>query len=213
MSNREDTHTPEPGEITRLLDRWSAGEEGSIEPLLDLVYEELRLLAGRYMRRERKDHTLAPTALVHEAYLRLMKSKLDEADLQNRQHFFAVAAQAMRRILVEHARRHQTARRGADQDKVSLDPVALDQMPSAQTSSEEVLAVDQALDELRKLSPRQAQVVEMRYFVGLGEDDIAATLGVSRATVTRDWRVARMMLSRSLSPGPEDGGDGGDKQA
>ena len=197
-----DPERPEPGDITRLLDGWAGGEPGAADSLLELVYEELRLLAGRYMRRERSDHTLAPTALVHEAYLRLMRSRLDEAGLENRHHFFAVAAQAMRRILVEHARRFQTNRRVAPKDRVSLDGLTPDHEPFAEAPAEEILAVDAALDQLRELHPRQAEVVELRYFVGLGEDEIATVLGVSRATVTRDWRVARLMLSRSLKAGP-----------
>jgi RNA polymerase sigma factor (TIGR02999 family) len=151
------------------------------------------------LRRERQDHTLTPTSLVHEAYLRLVGADLEGATMENRAHFFAIAARAMRRILVDHARRYQAARRASPRDRVVFEDDGL--WAHVKPPPTEILALDQALERLRKSSPRQADVVEMRYFGGLSEADIAEVLNVSRITVSRDWRIARMMLSRTLSPG------------
>lgn len=186
----------EAGEVTRILDRWAAGDEAAFEALLAKVYDELRQLAATYLRRERADHTLTPTGLVHEAYLRLVGTDLVGATVENRRHFFAVAARAMRRILVEHARRYQAARRASPKDRVALDAEAL--WAQVEAPPAEILALDQALDRLRQASPRQADVVELRYFGGLSESEAAEVLDVSRGTVARDWRVARLVLSRSL---------------
>ncbi len=188
-------------ELTVILERWVAGDEEAFDDLLPKVYGELRNLAGRYLRRERPDHTLTPTGLVHEAYLRLLGTRLEGAVVENRVHFFAVAARAMRRILVDRARRYQAARRASPRDRVALDVEAA--WARIEPPPAEILAVDQALDQLRQVNPRQADVVEMRYFGGLTEDDVARALNVSRGTVARDWRVARMFLSRSLSAGAE----------
>lgn len=185
------------GEVTVMLGRWVAGDAEAIDDLLPKVYGELRQLAGKYLKRERSDHTLTPTGLVHEAYLRLLGTSLEGATVENRVHFFAVAARAMRRILVEHARRYQAARRASPQDRVALEDEAL--WARIEPPPAEILAVDQALDRLRKVNPRQADVVEMRYFGGLTESDVARVLNVSRGTVARDWRVARMILSRDLA--------------
>ncbi|MEM7354724.1 MAG: ECF-type sigma factor [Acidobacteriota bacterium] len=188
------------GEVTVLLNRWVGGDEEAIDDLLQQVYEELRKLAGSYLRRERSDHTLSPTSLVHEAYMRLLGNELSGATLENRTHFFAVAARAMRRILVEHARRYQASRRASPRDRVDLEDEAA--WARIEPPPAEVLAIDQALDRLREVNPRQADVVELRYFGGLSESDVAQVLEVSRGTVARDWRVARLMLSRSLSDEP-----------
>ena len=187
----------EAGEVTLMLDRWADGDERAIDDLLPIVYDQLRSMAGRHLFRERSDHTLTPTGLVHEAYLRLLGSELSGATVENRVHFFAVAARAMRRILVEHARRYQAARRASPKDRVALEDDAF--WARIEAPSVEILALDQALDRLRRISSRQADVVEMRYFGGLSESDIARVLDISRGTVARDWRVARMMLSRTLS--------------
>lgn len=168
-----------------------------MEELLSQVYGQLRQLAGSHLRRERNDHTLTPTGLVHEAYLRLVGSDLKGATFENRVHFFAAAARAMRRILVEHARRYQAARRASPKDRVAFEDDAI--WAKVEPPPTEILALDQALARLRESSPRQADVVELRYFGGLSESDIATVLNVSRGTVARDWRVARMMLSRNLS--------------
>lgn len=196
MANAKYSNRTLEGEVTVMLERWVSGDAQAIEDLLPQVYGELRKLAGRYLRQERSDHTLTPTALVHEAYLRLLGSDLAGATVENRVHFFAVAARAMRRILVEHARRYQAARRASPKDRVELEDEAI--WAQIEAPPEEILAVDQALEHLRKVSPRRADVVEMRYFGGLSETDIARVLDVSRGTVARDWRIARMILKRSL---------------
>jgi len=195
--------------VTLLLRRWTAGDRAAVDDLLPLVYQELRRLARRYLRRERADHTLPPTALVHEAYLRLIGSDLSTATLETRAHFFAVAAQAMRRILVEHARRHAAARRPSPADRTGFEEQgAVDRRPAEPVA--EILAVHQMLDRLRRDHPRQAQVVELRYFAGLSEAEVAELLGVSRPTVARDWRVARLLLGRWMGAQDEpEGAEGG----
>lgn len=193
---------PTEGDVTRLLRRWGDGDARAIDDLLPLVYGELRQLAGSYLRRERPGHTLAPTALVHEAYLRLAGSDLAHARLEQRSHFFAVAAQAMRRILVEHARRRGAARRPSSGERVELDDrTVLDGHRPATDPLLEVLAVHESLERLKEAHPRKAQVVELRYFGGLSESEVAELLGVSRASVARDWRVARLLLGDLLSAG------------
>jgi RNA polymerase sigma factor (TIGR02999 family) len=189
--------TPLAGDVTRLLRRWKAGDREAVGELVPLVYLELRELAGRYLRRERVDHTLPPTALVHEAYMRLVGSDPSNATIANRRHFFAVAAQAMRRILVEHARRHAAARRPSPRDAVGYEEAGPADLRTPEPLHE-VLVVHEALDRLRSDHPRQTQVVELRYFGGLGEEEVAEVIGVSRATVARDWRVARLLLGRFL---------------
>ncbi len=201
MSDASHKTEIQAGEVTAMLERFTEGDESAIEDLLPQVYDELRKLAARYLRRERSDHTLAPTGLVHEAYLRLIGSELDNATLENRVHFFAVAARAMRRILVEHARRYQADRRASPKDRVELDddPDAI--WARSEPQPLEILNVDEALGRLRQISPRQADVVEMRYFAGLTESEVARVLNVSRGTVARDWRTARLFLARRLSSG------------
>ena len=206
MTDTNDAETPEaedqvkakaePGDITIMLDRWSAGDASALDDLLPQVYDQLRQLAGSYLRRERQDHTLTPTGLVNEAYLRLVGSDLAGATFENRVHFFAAAARSMRRILVDHARRYQAARRASPKDRVILEDDAI--WAQIEPRPAEILALDQALMRLRESSPRQADVVELRYFGGLSESEIAVVLDVSRGTVARDWRVARMMLARTL---------------
>jgi len=210
MTQPSQPNAPQGGEVTLLLRRWTAGDRAAVDDLLPLVYQELRQLARRYLRRERPDHTLPPTALVHEAYLRLIGSDLSAATVETRVHFFAVAAQAMRRILVDHARRHAAARRPSPADRTGFEERgALDRRPAEPVA--EILAVHQTLDRLRQDHPRQAQVVELRYFAGLSEAEVAELLGVSRPTVARDWRVARLLLGRLLrgdgaAPTAEGGG-------
>ena len=187
-----------PGAVTRLLERWKGGDGGAIDELMDQVYGELRGIAVHYMRLERSDHTLSPTGLVHETYLRLLGEKIDGASLENRKNFYSLSARCMRRILVEHARRYLAARRASPKDRVALNDEV--DWIGAGAPTEEIIAVDQALERLRKASPRQADVVELRYYGGLSETDIGEVLGISRATVTRDWQVARLFLSRTLGP-------------
>lgn len=183
---------PKSGEVTQLLESWKSGEDEALDDLLPLVYAELRKLANQYLRKERMGHTLQSTALVHEAFLRLVDQK--RAQLDNRNHFFAVASQAMRRVLVDHARRHQANKRIGAQDKVSLDKAP----DLAVESNSQILAVHQALERLAEHHPRQAQLVEMRYFGGLSNPEAAEVLDVSLATVERDWKVARIWLKSRL---------------
>jgi RNA polymerase sigma factor (TIGR02999 family) len=184
--------TPEAGDITRLLQAWSAGDKQALDDLLPLLYRELRSLAASYIRRERKDHTLQATALVHEAYLRMVDQT--QVQSQSRTQFFAIAANLMRQILVHHARRHRAVKRGGG-NKVQLnDAVAAVEQPGS-----DLIALDQALDRLAELDPRQARIVELRFFGGLTEEEIAGVLAISLATVQRNWRIARAQLQHELS--------------
>jgi RNA polymerase sigma factor (TIGR02999 family) len=180
------------GKVTRLLAEWSGGDAEALEELFPLVYRELRSLAGSAMRRERVGHTLQPTALVHEAYLRLTGK--ERATLRDRAHFFAVAAQAMRRILVDHARRYEAGKRFAPRDRVALE----DAPEPAAEGHQQVIAIHEALSRLAEVNARQAQVVELHYFGGMSNAETAEVLGVSDATVERDWQAARLWLRRQL---------------
>jgi len=181
------------GEVTLWLERLRAGEPGAIDRLVPMLYDELRGLAHRLMDGERAGHTLTPTALVHEAYLRLARERRIGAG--DRGEFFAVAAVAMRRILIESARRRRRAKRGGDPERVELD--ALDALVT-DAEVEELLAIDAALDELGVASPRARQVVELRIFVGLTAEETADVLGVHEKTVRRDWLAARAWLRGRL---------------
>lgn len=178
----------QPGEVTQLLAQLRAGDRDAESKLMPLVYVELRRLAAYYMRGERADHTLQPTALVHEAYIRLIK--MNKVDWQSRSHFFATAATAMRRILVDHARAHQANKREGLRDAISLDK-ALVVSPAR---SAELIALDDALHRLAKFDARQSKIVELRYFGGLSDEEIAAVLDISTRTVKRDWRAAKAWL-------------------
>lgn len=178
--------------VTQLLAKWADGSEDALQRLIPLVYDELRRQARRYFRNERTDHTLQSTALVHEAYLRLCVQQVPH--LANREHFFAVSAQLMRQILVEHARRHRAAKRGGGH-KLALDEsVALPNMRDP-----DVVALDEALHELSQLDPRQSHIVELRFFGGLSIAEIASVLHISPATVKRDWATARVWLHHAMS--------------
>jgi RNA polymerase sigma factor (TIGR02999 family) len=182
--------------ISTLLQAWGEGDAQARDTLLPLVYRELREQAASYLRRERRDHTLQPTALIHEAYLRLEGQK--RVSWQNRAHFFGLAAQMMRRILVDHARRHQAAKRPDAALKVAWD----EQHGAAlQPRDCELLLLDQALSELTARDPRQGQIVELRYFGGLSEAEVADMLSVSRSTVTREWNSAKAWLFRRMTHG------------
>ena len=185
----------ESGTVSRLLQAWGKGDLEARDDLVPLVYAELRRRAGAYLRRERPDHTLQPTALVHEAYLRLIGQ--ERVTWQNRAHFFGVAAQMMRRILVDHARAHRAAKRPDNDLKVSLN----ERIGAAQPRDCELLLLDQALDELEGLDTRQRHIVELRYFGGLTEQEVAVVLALSRATVTREWQTARAWLYRRMTRG------------
>jgi RNA polymerase sigma factor (TIGR02999 family) len=180
------------GEVTRLLLTWRHGDDDALNRLLPLVYGELRRLARSLMRRERRDHTLQPTALVHEAYMKLFDQR--QATWQDRAHFFGVAARAMREILVDHARRRGAVKRGGDAARVSLDDVEL----TSEGPSVDLIALDIALDRLATFDAGQARLVELRFFAGLTIDETATVLGCSAATVTREWRHAEAWLHREL---------------
>jgi RNA polymerase sigma-70 factor (ECF subfamily) len=182
------------GQVTRLLRASSEGDRAAEAELIPLVYGELRRRAASYMRLERPDHTLQPTALVHEAYLKLVGQ---DADWQNRAHFFGVAAQQMRRILVDHARRHNASKRPSGENRVSFEDVLI----TAAQQPGELLAVDEALHKLTGTYPRHARVVELRFFGGYTEDEIARILEVSPETVHRDWIFAKTWLSRTIREG------------
>lgn len=187
------------GEVTRLIGRWRGGDWEAREKLFFAVYDDLRRVAAGYMRDERASHTLAPTALVHEAFLRMEKEESAVGIAENRRHFFSIAARAMRRILVEHARYLAALRRPSSRDAFPLDDIVLgtgDEMKVL-----EVIAVDEAMDRLRATNARQAEVVELRFFAGLEESEVADILSMSRATVTRDWRVAKMLLKSFFEAG------------
>ena len=179
-------------DVTQLLSALARGDEEAGEKLIPLVYVELRRLARSYMRRERTDHTLQATALVHEAYLKLVEQR--SANWQSRAHFFGVAAQVMRRILIDHARGHLRQKRGGEFEKVVLD----EGLVSSPEQSAELLAVDEALKRLAKLDERQARVVELRFFGGLSVEEAAAVLGISPKTVKRDWSMAKAWLHAEL---------------
>ena len=185
-------------EITRLLLAWGEGDKEALDRLAPLVYAELRRLAKSYMRKERAGHTLQTTALIHEAYLRLINA--GQVEWRNRAHFFGVAACAMRQILVAMARERGCQKRGGGARQVSLDEaMVIDAGPD-----EDLVALDEGLEALAQFDGRKAQVVEMRFFGGLTEAEIAAALDVSSETVRRDWRLARSWLRRKLSEGQND---------
>ena len=180
-------------DVTLLLAQWAGGDERALDALTPLVYRELRRLAASYLRKERKSHTLQPTALVHEAYIRLVHQS--NPKWEDRSHFFGVAARLMRQILVEYARRKQAAKRAAY--TVSLE----DAVSFEQTRSPDVVALDQALTELEKLDPRKCKAIELRYFGGLTTDEVARVLAVSPVTVQRDLRMAVTWLHREMRSG------------
>ena len=186
------------GEVTRLLQDWSDGRREALDQLLPLVYDELRRLAHSYLTRERPDHTLQTTALVHEAYLKLIDQH--SVNWQNRAQFFAISAQAMRRILIDSARRHTSVKRGSGGTKISLDEVAT---VSGETANESLLALDMALHELEKVDPEQSRIVELRYFGGLTIEETAEVLNSSPATVKREWTMARAWLYQALNASRE----------
>lgn len=183
---------PESGAaITDLLREWHDGEPGALERLVPVVHAELRRIAGASLSRERPNHTLQPTALVHEAYLRLVNQR--NLRFQNRAHFFAIAARLMRRILVDHARRRLAARRDRGLT-VTLD----ESTPAREPEQADLLALNQAMNRLADIDPRQSQIVELRYFGGLSVVETGDVLGLSPATVKREWRLARLWLFQEL---------------
>jgi RNA polymerase sigma factor (TIGR02999 family) len=196
--------TDEPvGEVTRLLLRWRAGDEAALLALVPLVYEELRSLARRHLRHERSSHTLQRTALVHEAFLRIVDQQ--QVDWESRSQFYGIASQMMRRILVDHARRRSAAKRGDGAAHVDLDAVlqAEGEDTPLQVQQDEVdfAAIDEALSRLEALDPQQGKLVELRFFGGLSIKETADIIGVSPATVKREWAIARAWLQRELMAG------------
>jgi len=183
-----------PGnDVTMLLAQVRAGNREAAERLIPLIYNELRRMAGAYLQRERPGQTLQATALVHEAYLRLANGQ--EGPWQNRAHFFAIAANTMRRILVDHARRKLASKRGGGARKVELD----DSLLISNDKLEDIIAVDEALQRLAKIDPRLSELVELRYFTGLSVEDAAEAMGVSPRTLKREWRSAKAWLSQELT--------------
>jgi RNA polymerase sigma-70 factor (ECF subfamily) len=179
-------------DVTRLLINWGNGDQAALDELIPLVYDELRRLAGRYMRRESQDHTLQTSALVNEAYMRLVDQR--SVQWQNRAQFFGVAAQLMRRVLVDHARRRSRAKRGGGIQMVSLNDQSVMSNEAA-----EVVALDEALRNLAEMDPRKSQIVEMKFFGGLTNDEVAEVLKVTSRTIEREWRKAKAWLHRAIS--------------
>lgn len=189
----------DPGKVTALLQAWRSGDASAEADLLPLIYDDLRMRAARYLRQERHNHTLQPTALVNEAYLRLADQR--HVDWQDRAHFFAIAAKMMRRVLLDSARKHKSEKRGGGQAVVSLE--VLEDLPAL--ALPDLLPLDEALNGLAKLDPERAQVVELRFFGGLTVEETAAVLGCSTATVVRQWRTARAWLYAEMA------GDGSER--
>lgn len=184
--------SPPREQVTRILADWSGGDPGAPEQLIPLVYEELRRLARSYLDRERPDHTLQATALVHEAYLQLVDQRT--ATWQNRAHFLGVAAQSMRHILVDHARTHRAEKRGGDQEKLAFD----EGHEFSDERTIDLVALDDALKDLASFDQRQSEIVEMRFFGGLTNEEIGEVLQISPRTIKRDWRLARAWLRREI---------------
>lgn len=193
--------TNDGGDVTQLLKAMKSGDPSAAEQLLPMVYSELHRLATSYMRRERQDHTLQPTALINEAYLRMAQ---EDVDWQNREHFIGVAAHVMRRVLVDYARTHNAEMRGGGLKRVELE----EGLAISVDSSEDILSLDEALHRLTELNPRQAQVVELRYFAGLSVEQIASILGIAPRSVKRDWALARIWLFKELKTDAQQGRSG-----
>ena len=185
---------PISSEITQMLIELTDGNSAVVNQILPHIYDELRKLAGSYLRRERSDHTLQPTALVHEAYMKLIDQK--QVKWQNRAHFFGIAAQVMRRILMDHARKHKAEKRGGEADKLPLEEEIL---LVSQESSSQLIALDDALKALAELDPQKAKIVELRYFGGLSIEETAEVIGVSVPTVNRQWKTAKAWLYGQLA--------------
>jgi RNA polymerase sigma factor (TIGR02999 family) len=182
--------------VSGLLNKWRSGDQEALQALIPLVYQELRRIAQHHLRQERPDHTLQSTALVHEAYLRLMKQ--GPAEVENRGHFMAVASRLMRQILVDHARGHRAAKRGGGLKLELKEDMGLQRAPSV-----DLVTLDSALNELARLDPQQSRIVEMRFFGGLSIEETADVIGISRTTVKREWATARAWLRREVGKAEE----------
>jgi len=183
-----------PLDVTQMLKEWSEGDTRALDKLMPLVYEELRRQASRYLRKERLNHTLQTTALIHEAYLKLIDQR--NVEWQNRSHFFGIAAQAMRRILVDYARERHRAKRGGNAENLPIEEAAF---IVSKEKSIDLVALDEALTRLAKFDERQARIVELKFFSGLDIDETAEVLGVSNATVRRDWNMAKAWLHQEIT--------------
>jgi RNA polymerase sigma factor (TIGR02999 family) len=190
-----------PFDVTSLVAAWSGGNREALDRLIPLVYEDLRRIASNQLKGERPDHTLSATAVVHEVYLRLLGQRA--AHLQQRRQFFAMAAGLIRRILVDHARRRVAAKRGGGTVRLALDENLVAGSGGSPTAELDLLVLASALSELEELDPRLVQVIELRFFGGLSLDEITEELGLSRATVTRDWALAKSWLHRRLTEGTD----------
>jgi RNA polymerase sigma factor (TIGR02999 family) len=197
MTESDRTPASDPGRVTRLLQSWGEGDRQALEELSGLVYADLHRLAESYLRRERPGHTLQPTALIHESFLRLLSGA--PKDWEGKAHFYGIAARVMRQVLVEHARRHRAGKRGGSAVRVSLDE-GIAAAPGRVVDFEDL---DEALADLGRLDERQARIVELRFFAGLGIEETAASLGLSPATVKREWATARAWLHRRLGEAGE----------
>jgi len=184
--------TPDPTHVTALLKRLSDGDQSALAEVMPLIYNELHHLASSYLRRERPDHTLQTTALVHEAYLRLVDQK--DVHWKSRDHFFAVAAQAMRRILVDYARRHRAVKRGGSLPKVALEET----VAFSEEQFENLLMLDPLLTRLASIDPQEVRIIELRFFGGLSVEETAAVMNISPTTVKREWNVAKKWLAREM---------------
>jgi RNA polymerase sigma factor (TIGR02999 family) len=193
VQNNEPDHDQPPYDVTGFLQKWSAGDPAALHELMPLVYRQLRDLARAHLQNERPDHTLQPTALVHEAFLRLIDQR--NVTWKSRAHFFGVAARMMRRILVDHARACHAQRRGGGDEKLSLDEIEI----APEASAPALLALHGALEDFAKAFPRQAEVVELKFFGGLEAREIAECMEVSEKTILRDWHFAKLWLYRELS--------------
>jgi len=188
--------TDDASDVTRHLNAWSGGDNAALNRVMPLVYQELHNIARRVWRGQDQHNTLQPTALIHEAYVKLADAGIE---FQDRNHFYAVAAMAMRQVLVNHAKSNLTGKRGGGQMKISLDQIQV----SVQKESEEVLALHESLERLEKLDPRKCRVVEFVYFGGFGMDETAAALGISPRTAAREWRAARVWLAKDIEIGSQ----------
>lgn len=184
-------------DITQMLRQWGGGNQAALDELLPLVYDELHKQAARYLRRERADHTLQPTALINEAYLKLIDQR--QVSWQNRMHFFGIASQMMRRILVDHARTKHREKRGGDDAKVPLEEAMMVAAAAADEKNIDLIALDEALTRLERKDKQQARIVELRYFSGLSLEETAEALNISRTTAARDWAMAKGWLHRELT--------------
>ena len=195
VTTEKENEVPSSSPVTELLARWNHGDVSAREALVSLVYDELRRIARRCLAGQRNNHTLQPTALVHEAYLRL--ARRDSVDWQDRVHFFALAAQMMRHILVDHARKHSAAKRGGNAVTVVVDEASA----VSDDGSLDLVALDNAMKQLAELDPRQLQIVELRFFGGLSIEETAAIVNISPATIKREWATARLWLHQAMSDG------------